>query len=479
MHEDIIEAPPGDTPVDLAIWLSPLQTWRSVYGNGFCEEAMRVCVERLTGLGIDAESLERAGDTVLVRGFDPRTMADTVLPGNQARHGWMHALESALVRDPVVDGARQAYLRAEVQALGCVSLTGLHEIRGKGHATAGVQDMAVRRMHPRLIKAYQADMQLAGRLLDDLRLGHLALAFQPVTLLDPAGMAGGGSGAGAGRTLYHECLLRRSVFSAYDNYAVPHAIEALERLGLAARLDRSVLWSMIGALEMKTGHSLGCNLSAASFCDDAWWDGVFDYLEDRPEIAQRLVLEITETGAFPCEKAALGLVRHLQILGVRVALDDIVPRRGGLDILGKLRANIVKIDKSVLDQSLQARPSARMMQGLVSLCADRGACVIVEGIESAQGLEAVALAGAHGAQGFFIARPSLHGLLDQVVRVEDVLEVLEATEVQDGDELDMALSWSGMERMSALVAASTVSGGAEVSAAETGMGTGFFLQARA
>jgi isopentenyl diphosphate isomerase/L-lactate dehydrogenase-like FMN-dependent dehydrogenase len=105
--------------------------------------------------------------------------------------------------------------------------------------------------------------------------------------------------------------------------------------------------------------------------------------------------------------------------------------------------------------------------------------VIVEGIESAQGLEAVALAGAHGAQGFFIARPSLHGLLDQVVRVEDVLEVLEATEVQDGDELDMALSWSGMERMSALVAASTVSGGAEVSAAETGMGTGFFLQARA
>src|SRR5256885_11832110 len=100
--------------------------------------------------------------------------------------------------------------------------------------------MAVRRMHPRLIKAYQADMQWAGRLLDDLRLGHLALAFQPVTLLEPAGMAGGGSGAGAGRTLYHECLLRRSVFSAYDNYPVPHAIEALERLGPAARLDRSV-----------------------------------------------------------------------------------------------------------------------------------------------------------------------------------------------------------------------------------------------
>src|SRR5256885_7902713 len=69
-----------------------------------------------------------------------------------------------------------------------------------------------------------------------------------------------------------------------------------------------------------------------------------------------------------------------------------------------------------------------------------------------QGLEAVALAGAHGAQGFFIARPPLHGLLDQGGRGEDVLEVLEATEVQDGDELGMALSWSGMERMAAPVA---------------------------
>lgn len=463
MH-DIIEPSHSDMPLDLAIWLPPLQAWRSVYGNGFCDEAMQACMDRLKGLGIDAQSLERAGDTLLVRGFDPRTLADTVLPGHHARHGWMHALESALVSEPVVHGSRQAYLRAEVQALGCVSFAGLHEIRGKGHATAGGQDMAVRRMPARLIKGYQADMQLAGRLLDDLRLGHLALAFQPVTLLEPGGMAGGGSGAGTGRTLYHECLLRRSVFSAYDNYAVPHAIEALERLGLAARLDRSVLWSVIGALEMKTGHSLGCNLSAASFCDEAWWEGVFDYLEERPEIAQRLVLEITETGVFPCEKAALGLVRHLQILGVRVALDDIVPRRGGLDILGKLRANIVKIDKSVLDQSLQARPSARMLQGLISLCADRGACVIVEGVESAQGMEAVALAGAHGVQGFFIARPSLHGLLDQVVCVADVLEVLQASEAQEGDALDMALSmalsWSGMDRVTALSAADGGTGGA-------------------
>ena len=74
MHDDIIEAPPGDIPVDLAIWLSPLQTWRSVYGNGFCDEAMRACVERLTGLGIDAESLERAGDTVLAVSYTHLTL---------------------------------------------------------------------------------------------------------------------------------------------------------------------------------------------------------------------------------------------------------------------------------------------------------------------------------------------------------------------------------------------------------------------
>ena len=72
MH-DIIEPSHSDMPLDLAIWLPPLQAWRSVYGNGFCDEAMQACMDRLKGLGIDAQSLERAGDTLLVRGFDPRT----------------------------------------------------------------------------------------------------------------------------------------------------------------------------------------------------------------------------------------------------------------------------------------------------------------------------------------------------------------------------------------------------------------------
>lgn len=49
MH-DIIEPSHSDMPLDLAIWLPPLQAWRSVYGNGFCDEAMQACMDRLKGL---------------------------------------------------------------------------------------------------------------------------------------------------------------------------------------------------------------------------------------------------------------------------------------------------------------------------------------------------------------------------------------------------------------------------------------------
>jgi hypothetical protein len=239
--QDIIERRQGNTPVDLAIWLPQLQAWRSAYGGDFCEGALQACVDRLKGLGLDEGSLERAGDTLLARGFEPGMLAGQAgvrsgLPGHAvgpAGNGWMHALEAALSRDPVVVGARQAYLRAEVQALGSVSMNGLQEIRSHGYSAPGGQPPTARRVNARWSKAYQDDMQLAGRLLDDLRQGHLALAFQPVVLLEP------GSTGGKGRTLYHECLLRRSVFSVYDNYAVPRAIEALERLGLAARLARS------------------------------------------------------------------------------------------------------------------------------------------------------------------------------------------------------------------------------------------------
>lgn len=429
---DTIENAQCGMPVSLMIWIANLDELRSVYGGELADAAVRTCLERLGDLGICPHQVAQSGATIMVADFLPPALEGA---GDSGELRWAEAIQSALGCEPVQCGSVQAYLQVEVEALGGISLSGAHEMQGRhGFASYRRQAPLAGNRHARWSRSYQDDMRLAGRLLDELRLGHLALALQPVVTL--------GEG-GAGAPIYHECLLRRSVLSVYDNYTVPEAIEALERLGLASRLDRSVLWAVLDALEANPEPCLGCNVSASSFVDDAWWDGLFTYLEDHPEIARRLVVEITETSTFPCEKNALTLVRHLQILGVRVALDDIVPRRGCLDILSKLHANIIKLDKSVLGRTADGKPSMRMLQGLVRLCGDRSACVVVEGIESAEDLQACVRAGAHGIQGFFIAQPALqaHGLFGEVLRVDDVLQ---PTDAVASDWAELSLSWAGL-----------------------------------
>ncbi|CAB5685259.1 Bacteriophytochrome cph2 [Delftia tsuruhatensis] len=417
-------------PVSLMIWLANLEELKSAYGGALAEAAVQTCLERLAGLGMASHQIARNGATIMVADFLPQALEAT---GDRGEQRWAEAIQSALGCDPVQHASTQAYLQVEVEALGCISMSGAHEMQGRhGFSSYRRQVPESGRLRARWSRSYQDDMQLAGRLLDELRLGQLALALQPVAAL---------GADGTGDALYHECLLRRRQLAVYDNYTVPEAIEALERLGLVSRLDRSVLWSVLGALQACSGHSLGCNLSASSFVDEAWWDGLFTYLEDRPDVARRLVVEITETSAFPCERSALALVRHLQILGVRVALDDIAPKRGGLDILSRLRANIIKLDRSVLEP-VDGRRSPRMLQDLVRLCADGGACVVLEGIESAEDLVAAWRARVHGVQGFFVARPSLlrHGLFDEVVGVEDVLQ---PTDAVASDWAELSLSWAG------------------------------------
>ncbi len=54
---------------------------------------------------------------------------------------------------------------------------------------------------------------------------------------------------------------------------------------------------------------VGCNISALSAVDDAWWTPVLDRLAATPELASRLVIEITETAPRGDIDPILGFVR--------------------------------------------------------------------------------------------------------------------------------------------------------------------------
>jgi EAL domain-containing protein (putative c-di-GMP-specific phosphodiesterase class I) len=86
-------------------------------------------------------------------------------------------------------------------------------------------------------------------------------------------------------------------------------------------------------------------------------------------------------------------------------MDDFGIGSSNFDRVAALRPDIVKIDKSVLSQSLGRDKAGRALPVMVELLHELGARVAVEGIETRAGAVAAIAARADYVQGFHFARP--------------------------------------------------------------------------
>ena len=246
----------------------------------------------------------------------------------------------------------------------------------------------------RVVANLRSDLLQAGMLLDALEEGTLALAFQPILRTD-------------GAVLYHEALLRHAAPGTRGAFNLPQAIMALERTGGAARLDQCVVWTCVRLLQEHPDQRLGCNVSASSLGDAAWWRLLLAYLAEHPQVAGRLVLEITETSAVPTSAEAFDLLAQLRACGARIAIDDMGAGHSTLEFLARSLADVVKMDRNLLIHALHSPAPADMLRNLVAACSVLCPCVVVEGIETAAEFAAVQQSGARGLQGFLIQVPEL------------------------------------------------------------------------
>ena len=117
-----------------------------------------------------------------------------------------------------------------------------------------------------------------------LRQNRLFFAFQPVVC------------AATGTTDYFECLLRmrdvRGSIIAGGEFIAP-----IEQLGLIGFIDDYVLELTVRELASHPGVRLGLNISGLTACIGPWLKSLVSALQRRPDIAHRLVVEITETAA--------------------------------------------------------------------------------------------------------------------------------------------------------------------------------------
>ncbi len=147
--------------------------------------------------------------------------------------------------------------------------------------------------------------------------------------------------------------------------------EACRQLGAWTREDP--MWEMI---------SIAVNLSGRQLRDPGVVDRVTGALERHGIAPSRLCLEITETALIGELDDAKGVVESLAARGVRIALDDFGTGYSTLAHLQRLRADILKIDRSFVSHLGRNSRDHEIIAAVTAMAHALGMTVVGEGVET-------------------------------------------------------------------------------------------------
>jgi len=243
----------------------------------------------------------------------------------------------------------------------------------------------------------KADMRVAVATFEAIAQGRLYFLFQSIVAAEDAGC-----------TLYQEAFTRIVDRTTDEEFQTPRGfIPALERLGLTRRFDRAVIEGGIDYLGANPTARIGCNISSLSAVDDAWWTPVLDRLAAAPDVASRLVVELTETTPRGDIGPILEVVRAFRRAGSRIAIDNFGAGFSGLRFAVAAAPDVIKIDACYVREQAAEAFGSTYLGHLVGLAACLATDVVVVGIESDSDLERAREAVAAWVQGRHVAPASL------------------------------------------------------------------------
>ncbi|HEX7491652.1 MAG TPA: EAL domain-containing protein [Candidatus Limnocylindrales bacterium] len=150
---------------------------------------------------------------------------------------------------------------------------------------------------------------------------------------------------------------------------------------------------------------MNVNLSSRQLVREAIADEVAAAVDESGIRASWLVLEVTETVLMADPVAAAAALGHIRDLGVRVALDDFGSGYSSLSHLRRFPIDIVKIDKSFVDDVAHAGTESAIARGIIQLGRAMNIQTVAEGIEGDEQAEVLRTLGCELGQGFFFAKP--------------------------------------------------------------------------
>ena len=121
------------------------------------------------------------------------------------------------------------------------------------------------------------------------------------------------------------------------------------------------------------------------------------------ETRNQIILEVTERG-IP-DNLGIAALEAASRSGVRIALDDVTLSATNLVILSRCTLDLIKTDRSLVDQITPECPCPAWLRGLSALLHSTRVEIIAEGVQTEAQAEALRAAGISMAQGYYFSPP--------------------------------------------------------------------------
>jgi diguanylate cyclase (GGDEF)-like protein len=200
----------------------------------------------------------------------------------------------------------------------------------------------------------RVNIRVTDEIVTALNERRIVMAYEPVVA------------AHSRENAFYECLVRMEQDDGRVLLA-PDIVPVAERLGLIRLVDHRVLELVVAELAASPDVQLSLNISPDTTMDPDWWASIESLMHAHPGVAERLIVEITETVAIQDIDDLRGFVTRLKNFGSRIAIDDFGAGYTSFRNLRKLGVDIVKIDGAFVQNVARSADDRAFVQTLIDL----------------------------------------------------------------------------------------------------------------
>lgn len=248
---------------------------------------------------------------------------------------------------------------------------------------------------------------LEGRLVSAMEQGEFEAYYQPKVDMD------------TGRIVGCEALVRWN--HPEQGLLMPGSfIPFFEKKGLIVRVDLHMFEQVCRTVrrwldEGRPAVTVSCNFSQMHFGHDGF-AGQVSEIADRFQVPHHLLeVEITESSIADAPESVSSALTELKMRGFQIAIDDFGSGYSSLGQLQRLRADVLKLDRSFVCAGLQGPREQIVIENLVNMASELGMEVVCEGVETQVQVKVLQDIGCHIAQGYYYYRPMQTAAFEQLL----------------------------------------------------------------